>query len=67
MSETILQDIVKNYRDGDITPLPPLKEGDITPLASLKEGNCQVEFKYGSKINIKELDYKLVKPLIWWE
>jgi adenine specific DNA methylase Mod len=27
----------------------------------------QVEFEDGSKVNIKDLDYKLIKPLIWWE
>ena len=27
----------------------------------------EVEFEDGEKINIKELDYKLIKPLIWWE
>lgn len=26
-----------------------------------------VEFEGGEKINIKELDYKIIKPLIWWE
>lgn len=25
-----------------------------------------VEFKDGEKIDIKNLDYKLIKPLIWW-
>lgn len=25
-----------------------------------------VEFEDGEKVNIKELDYKLIKPLIWW-
>ncbi|MGC9000856.1 DNA methyltransferase [Caldisericum sp.] len=25
-----------------------------------------VEFEDGKKINIKDLDYKLIKPLIWW-
>ncbi len=25
-----------------------------------------VEFEDGEKINLKDLDYKLVKPLIWW-
>jgi len=25
-----------------------------------------VEFDNGEKINIKDLDYKLIKPLIWW-
>lgn len=26
-----------------------------------------VEFEDGEKIDIKKLDYKLIKPLIWWE
>ena len=33
---------------------------------SLKEGNYEVEFEDGTKINTKDLDYKLIKPLIWW-
>ena len=27
----------------------------------------EVEFADGSKVNTKNLDYKLIKPLIWWE
>jgi len=27
----------------------------------------EVELEDGTKINTKDLDYKLVKPLIWWE
>jgi hypothetical protein len=34
-------------------------------IKKIEEG--EVEFKDGSKINIKDLDYKLIKPLIWWE
>ncbi len=30
-------------------------------------GKDEVEFTDGSKINIKDLDYKSIKPLIWWE
>jgi len=26
----------------------------------------EVGFEGGEKINIKDLDYKLIKPLIWW-
>jgi len=26
-----------------------------------------VEFADGSIVNTKEIDYKLIKPLIWWE
>lgn len=25
-----------------------------------------VEFDDGEKVDIKELDYKIIKPLIWW-
>jgi len=27
----------------------------------------EVEFGDGTKINTRDLDYKLIKPLIWWE
>ena len=48
----------------------PLKEGNNTPSfqdTPLKEGNYEIEFEDGTKINTKDLDYKLIKPLIWWE
>jgi len=45
----------------------PLQEGNNTPLAPLQEGNYEVEFEDGTKVNTKDLDYKLIKPLIWWE
>lgn len=32
-----------------------------------KISDCEVEFADGTKINTKDLDYKLIKPLIWWE
>ena len=31
-----------------------------------KISESEVELEYGTKINIKDLDYKLIKPLIWW-
>jgi adenine-specific DNA-methyltransferase len=34
-------------------------------IKKIKEN--EVEFEDGSKINIKDLDYKIIKPLIWWE
>jgi len=43
-------------------PIKPRLLG--TPL---EKGNCEVEFEDGTKINTKNLDYKLIKPLIWWE
>jgi len=39
----------------------------ITPLPPLQERNYEVEFEDGMKINTKDLDYRLIKPLIWWE
>ena len=32
-----------------------------------KIGEDFVEFEDGEKVDIKNLDYKLIKPLIWWE
>jgi len=31
-----------------------------------KINDGEVEFEDGTKINIKDIDYKLIKPLIWW-
>ncbi len=31
-----------------------------------KISDSEVEFEDGTKINIKDLDYKFIKPLIWW-
>lgn len=31
-----------------------------------KISESEVELEDGTKINIKDLDYKLIKPLIWW-
>ncbi len=30
-------------------------------------GKDKVEFTNGTKINTKDLDYKLIESLIWWE
>jgi len=32
-----------------------------------KISEAEVEFEDGTKINTIDLDYKLIKPLIWWE
>ncbi|GIX43126.1 MAG: adenine-specific DNA methyltransferase [Leptospiraceae bacterium] len=34
-------------------------------IKKIKDG--EVEFEDGTKVNTKDLDYKLIKPLIWWE
>jgi len=31
-----------------------------------KVSDGEVEFEDGTKVNTKDLDYKLIKPLIWW-
>jgi adenine specific DNA methylase Mod len=33
-------------------------------IKQIRDG--EVEFEDGTKINTKDLDYKLIKPLIWW-
>jgi hypothetical protein len=54
-------------KEDDVTPLAPLHEGDVTPLTPLQEGNYRVEFDDETIIDTTNLDYKLIKPLIWWE
>lgn len=34
-------------------------------IKKIRDG--EVEFEEGTKINTKDLDYRLIKPLIWWE
>jgi len=34
-------------------------------IKKISEG--EVEFEDGTKVNTKDLDYRLIKPLIWWE
>ena len=64
-------DLSKLYQNIDIAETLSNLTGKwikkITPLAPLQEGNYEVEFADGSIVNIKDLDYKLIKPLIWWE
>jgi len=47
-----------------IKRITPRQTSSDTPL---QEGNYEVEFEDGSKVHTKDLDYKLIKPLIWWE
>jgi adenine specific DNA methylase Mod len=53
----------------------PLQKGNIDIAETLsnltgkwikKVNDAEVEFEDGTKINTKDLDYKLIKPLIWW-
>jgi adenine specific DNA methylase Mod len=56
-------DLNKLYPDIDIAETLSNITGKW--IKAIKDG--EVEFTDGSKINTKELDYKLIKPLIWWE
>ncbi|HNZ86641.1 MAG TPA: site-specific DNA-methyltransferase [bacterium] len=56
-------DLSKLYPDIDIAETLSNLTGKW--IKTIKDG--EVEFTDGSKINTKELDYKLIKPLIWWE
>jgi len=56
-------DLSKLYPDIDIAETLSNLTGKW--IKAIKDG--LVEFTDGSKINTKELDYKLIKPLIWWE
>jgi len=55
-------DLNKLYPDIDIAETLSNLTGKW--IKAIRDG--EVEFTDGSKINTKELDYKLVKPLIWW-
>ncbi|MFH1825079.1 MAG: site-specific DNA-methyltransferase [Candidatus Firestonebacteria bacterium] len=74
--EKMLKSLEIDYRNNkvkvDLTKLYP--DIDIAETLSNLTGKWikrvsdgEVEFTDGIKINIKDLDYKLIKPLIWWE
>jgi adenine-specific DNA-methyltransferase len=74
--EEILKILETDYENGkikiDLNKLYP--NIDIAETLSNLTGKWikrvekdQVEFEDGGKIDIKDLDYKLIKPLIWWE
>ncbi len=56
-------DLSKLYADIDIAETLSNLTGKW--IKSLKDG--EVEFTDGSKIDTTNLNYKLIKPLIWWE
>jgi adenine-specific DNA-methyltransferase len=55
-------DLSKLYKNIDI----PETLSNLTGKWIKRITEEYVEFDDGEKINIKELDYKLIKPLIWW-
>jgi len=56
-------DLTKLYPNIDIAETL----SNLTGKWIQKISDNEVEFEDGTKINTKELDYKLIKPLIWWE
>jgi len=56
-------DLDKLYQNIDIAETL----SNLTGKWIKKISDSEVEFEDGVKINIKDLDYKLIKPLIWWE
>jgi len=65
-------DYEKNKVNVDLSKLYP--DIDIAETLSNLSGKWikrigaeEVEFEDGTKINIKDLDYRFIKPLIWWE
>ncbi len=52
----------KLYQDIDIAETLSNLTGKRIKRISINE----VEFEDGTKVNTKDLDYKLIKPLIWW-
>jgi len=56
-------DLSKLYKNIDIAETLSNLTGKW--IKKIKED--EVEFADGSIVNTKDLDYKLIKPLIWWE
>ena len=56
-------DLAKLYPNIDIAETL----SNLTGKWIKKISDDEVEFEDGTKINTKDLDYKLIKPLIWWE
>jgi adenine specific DNA methylase Mod len=61
--EKVKVDLDKLYPNIDIAETL----SNLTGKWIKKINDDEVEFDGGTKINIKDLDYKLIKPLIWWE
>jgi len=64
-------DYAKNKVKVDLSKLYPNIDiaetlSNLTGKWIKKVNNEEVEFNDGTKIDIKDLDYKLIKPLIWW-
>jgi hypothetical protein len=56
-------DLSKLYKNIDIAETL----SNLTGKWIKKITQNQVEFADGSIVNTRDLDYRLIKPLIWWE
>lgn len=61
-NDKCLVDLSKLYENIDI----PETLSNLLGKWIKKISTDYVEFKDGEKIDIKNLNYKLIKPLIWW-
>jgi len=55
-------DLTKLYSNIDIAETL----SNLTGKWIKKIGDSEAELEDGTKINTKDLDYKFIKPLIWW-
>jgi len=60
--EKVKVDLSKLYPSIDIAETL----SNLTGKWIKKVSDSEVEFEDGTKINIRDLDYKFIKPLIWW-
>jgi len=60
--EKVKVDLSKLYPNIDIAETL----SNLTGKWIKKISESEVELEDGTKINIKDLDYKFIKPLIWW-
>ena len=73
MLDAIELDYENNKIKVDLTKIYPEKQIDIVETLSNLKGKWikrisedEIEFEDGDKINIKNLDYRSIKNLIWW-
>jgi adenine specific DNA methylase Mod len=73
MLDAIELDYENNKIKVDLTKIYPEKQIDIAETLSNLKGKWikrisenEVEFEDGEKVNIKNLDYRSIKNLIWW-
>ncbi len=62
-NDKVRVDLSKLYKNIDITETL----SNLTGKWIKKITADEVEFEDGTRVNTKNLDYKLIRPLIWWE